>query len=98
MTDTAVTDSAQTDTAFMTDPAYAQTLPRPPHLSGQKCLAPLGIQIAETPLPSLTGIAEQLRRLQLLCAAQSRRLDELEARESLIWPARSPYAHLEIDP
>ncbi|WP_157451498.1 hypothetical protein [Deinococcus aquatilis] len=97
MTDRNYTEITQIDPAFMTDFVFSQTVSCTEHAVGQPHFAPLRVQSAAT-APRLDVMAEELQRLQLLCAAQSRRLDELEAREHLSWPTRSAYAHLEIDP
>lgn len=98
MTDRTYPEAAQIDPALMTDFVFSQTVSCAEPVAGHQHFAPLRVQPAAT-VPNLAVIAEELQRLQLLCAAQSRRLDELEAREHLSWPTtRSAYAHLEIDP
>ncbi|MFB9994556.1 hypothetical protein ACFFLM_21595 [Deinococcus oregonensis] len=92
-----MTDRTYTQ-AVQPDPVLTHSISRPQQASGQQPFAPFVVQSAATPLPNLTVLAEELRQLHLLCAAQARRLDELEAREHLSWPTRSAYAHLEIDP
>jgi len=98
MTDRTYPEAAQIDPAFMTDVVFSQIVSCPEPAASRQHFAPPRIQPTAA-VPNLAVIAEELQRLQLLCAAQSRRLDELEARgEHLSWPTRSAYAHLEIDP
>lgn len=103
MTDITCTQATQADPMLASDTVFTQTVSRSQPPFDRTQLAPFGILPAGTiysslALPSLAAMAEELRRLQLLCAAQARRLDDLEAREHLSWPTRSAYAHLEIDP
>ncbi|UQN09875.1 hypothetical protein [Deinococcus sp. QL22] len=98
MTDRKYTDAVQPESVFTQTVSGSQTVLGSPHTVGQKHFALFGVQIAGTTLPNVAVLAEELRRLHLLCESQARRLDDLEAREHLSWPTRSAYAHLEIDP
>jgi hypothetical protein len=97
MTDT-MTEITCTASAPPTASVFTQTVLRSQPPVPHKSFAPFGVQLAGTTLPSLAVLAEELRRLHLLCEAQARRLDQLEAHEHVSWPTRSAYAHLEIDP
>ncbi|WP_293913023.1 hypothetical protein [Deinococcus sp.] len=47
---------------------------------------------------TLEFLLTELRRLQARCAAQDRRLDQLEARTPTRWADQPPHVHFEIDP